>query len=114
VWLTAESLGTDDPALTAHPDVPAVFVFDEPLLATLRLSGKRLVFLAEALAELDAEVHLGNPRTELAGRRLATTWTFAPGWKTRSAALDITALHPWPWLRRPGSGSLRSYSAWVR
>ncbi len=114
VWLTAESLGTEDPALVAHPDVPAVFVFDEPLLARLQLSGKRLVFLAEALAELDAEVHLGDPRSELAGRRLATTWTYVPGWKARRAALEVTALHPWPWLRRPGHGSLRSYSAWVR
>ncbi|CAA9380480.1 MAG: Deoxyribodipyrimidine photolyase, partial [uncultured Pseudonocardia sp.] len=42
VWLTAESLGDADPALDAHPDLPVVFVFDEPLLARLRLSGKRL------------------------------------------------------------------------
>jgi deoxyribodipyrimidine photo-lyase len=120
VWLTAESLGTDDPALAAHPDLPLVFVFDAPLLARLRLSGKRLVFLAEALAELGAEVgrglevRLGDPVEELRGRPLATTWTYVPGWKRRSAALDVVALHPWPWLRRPGSGSLRSYSAWVR
>ena len=114
VWLTAESLGDADPALTAHPDLPAVFVFDEPLLASLRLSGKRLVFLAETLAELDVEVHLGDPVTELRGRPLAATWAYAPGFARRSAALDVVALHPWPWLRRPGSGSLRSYSAWAR
>ena len=119
VWLTAESLGDTDPALAAHPDLPAVFVFDEPLLATLRLSGKRLVFLAETLAELGAEVRqlevrLGDPVEELRGRPLATTWAYVPGWKRRSAALDVVALHPWPWLRRPGSGSLRSYSAWAR
>ena len=114
VWLTAESLGRDDPALRAHPDLPAVFVFDEPLLARLRLSGKRLVFLAETLAGLGARVRLGDPVTELAGTPLATTWTYVPGWRRRSATLDLAALHPWPWLRRPGSGSLRSYSAWVR
>ncbi len=113
VWLTAESLGDTDPALLAHPDLPAVFVFDEPLLARLRLSGKRLVFLAEALAELGAEVRLGDPVEELRGRPLATTWTFVPGWKRRAPRLDIAALHPWPWLRRPGSGSLRSFSAWA-
>jgi deoxyribodipyrimidine photo-lyase len=114
VWLTAESLGDVDPALAAHPDLPAVFVFDEPLLARLRLSGKRLVFLAEALAGRDVEVRLGDPVEELRGRPLAATWTYVPGWKRRAAALDLVALHPWPWLRRPGSGSLRSYSAWVR
>ena len=114
VWLTAESLGDADPALAAHPDLPAVFVFDEPLLARLRLSGKRLVFLAETLAELGADLRLGDPVVELAGLPLAATWTPVPGWKRRAAAFDVVALHPWPWLRRPGSGSLRSFSAWAR
>ena len=114
VWLTAESLGDSDPALRAHPDLPVVFVYDEPLLARLRLSGKRLLFLLEALVELGADVHLGDPVQELRGRALATTWTYVPGWKQRAAALDVVALHPWPWLRRPGSGSLRSYSAWAK
>ena len=114
VWLTAESLGSEDPALLAHPDLPRVFVFDEPLLAGLRLSGKRLVFLAEALAELDCEVRLGDPVVELAGRALAVTFAPVPGFRLRSAALDVAALHPWPWLRRPGSGSLRSFSAFAR
>lgn len=114
VWLTAESLGDRDPALLAHPNLPAVFVFDERLLARLALSGKRLVFLAEALAELGAEVRLGDPVEELRGRPLAATWTFVPGWKRRAPLLDVVALHPWPWLRRPGSGSLRSYTAWAR
>jgi deoxyribodipyrimidine photo-lyase len=114
VWLTAESLGSEDPALAAHPGTGAVFVFDEPLLARLRLSGKRLVFLAQALAELDVEVRLGDPVTELAGRRLAVTYAPVPGFRRRSAALDLVAMHPWPWLRRPTSGPLRSWSAWVR
>ena len=116
-WLTAESLGTGDPALAAAPDRPAVFVFDEPLLRRLRLSGKRLVFLAETLGELaldrTLEVRRGAPVAELAGRRLATTYAPVPGWASRAAQLDVVELHPWPWLRRPGSAPLRSYSAWV-
>ncbi|NIR62058.1 MAG: deoxyribodipyrimidine photolyase, partial [Gammaproteobacteria bacterium] len=65
VWITAESLGQDDPALSAHPDLPASFVFDRPLLARLQLSRKRLVFLVETLAELararPLQLHLGDP-----------------------------------------------------
>ncbi len=65
VWLTAESLGDMDPASLAHPDLPAVFVFDAPLLSRLRLSGKRLVFLVETLAELaerrPLRVAIGDP-----------------------------------------------------
>ncbi len=116
-WLTAESLSTEDPALAAEPDRPAVFVFDEPLLRRLRLSGKRLVFLAETLGELatyrQLEVRRGAPVAELTGRALATTYAPVPGWARRAAQLQVVELHPWPWLRRPGNASLRSYSAWV-
>ena len=116
VWLTAESLGDDDPALSAHADLPAVFVFDEALLRSLQLSSKRLVFLADRLAELGAErnleLHLGDPRQVLNGRPLATTFAPVPGWRRRAEALDLVELHPWPWLRRPRSGSVASFSAW--
>ena len=114
VWLTAESLGADDPALAAHPDLPRLFVFDEPLLRRLRLAGIRLVFLAQALAELDVEVRRGDLVLELVGRRLAVTHAPVPGFGRRAAGLDVTVRHPWPWLVKPGSGSLRSYSAWRR
>ncbi len=113
VWLTAESLGRSDPALQSHPELPGVFVLDEPLLARLRLSGKRLVFLAETLAELGVEVRLGEPVVELAGVPLAATWAPVPGWRRRAASLNVVERHPWPWLRRPGAGSLRSFTAWA-
>jgi deoxyribodipyrimidine photo-lyase len=116
VWLTAESLGDADPALAAHPGLPAVFVFDEPLLRRLRLSGKRLVFLAETLADLatrrDVEVRRGTVAGELDGRLLAVTHAPVPGFRTRSATLRPVAVHPWPWLFRPHAGPVTSYSAW--
>jgi len=95
-----------------------VFVFDQPLLARLRLSAKRLVFLTETLAELsterDLEVALGDPRVELAGRLLAVTHAPVPGFARRSAALATIEVHPWPWLAPPGPGSVSSFSAWRR
>ena len=116
VWLTAESLGDSDPALAAHPDLPVVFVLDEPLLRSLRLSGKRLVFLAECLADLAArrtvDVRLGRPREELAGTPVAVTFAPVPGFVRRSASVDVAHLHPWPWLVRPGAQRLTSFSAW--
>ena len=118
VWLTAESLGDSDPALAAHPTLPVVFVFDEPLLARLALSGKRLVFLAQRLAELSSErnvqVFLGRPREVLADRNLAVTFAPVPGWRRHASVLEPSEVHPWPWLRRPGSGPLTSFSAWKR
>ncbi len=116
VWLTAESLGDGDPALAAHPDLPVVFVFDEPLLRRLRLSGKRLVFLAECLADLAArrevDVRRGRVTDELAGAPVATTFAPVPGFVRRSAHVTVAAMHPWPWLARPTDQRLTSYSAW--
>jgi deoxyribodipyrimidine photo-lyase len=116
VWLTAESLGTADPALRARPELPAVFVFDRARLAGWRLSGKRLVFLAETLGELAArrplELHLGDPAAVLRGRPLAATWTPVPGWRRLSGELEIVERHPWRWLARPHGRSARSFSSW--
>ena len=116
VWLTAESLGDGDPALAAHRDLPVVFVFDEPLLRSLRLSGKRLVFLAESLADLAArrevDVRLGSVPEELADTPLAATFAPVPGFARHSASVTVAALHPWPWLARPVDQRLTSYSAW--
>ncbi|ALX05182.1 FAD-binding domain-containing protein [Aeromicrobium erythreum] len=116
VWLTPESMGDADPALEAHPDLPVVYVFDEPKLAELRWSGKRLVFLAETLADLatrrDVEVRRGVVGEELAGRSVAVTFAPVPWFTRRSADVDVAALHPWRWLERPTSQRLTSYSAW--
>ena len=116
VWITAESLGDDDPALAAWPDLPAVFVFDEPLLQRLSLSSKRLVFLTECLTDLGSrrpvELFLADPGLALAGRSLATTFAPVPGWWGRARELRLAEVHPWPWLRRPGGGNIASFSAW--
>jgi deoxyribodipyrimidine photo-lyase len=118
VWLTAESLGHADPALAANPDLTAVFVFDETLLASLRLSSKRLVFLTETLVELASErpleLWLGDPVEVLDGHRAAVTFAPVPGFRARAERISPVELHPWPWLRRPGAGPIGSFSAWRR
>jgi len=118
VWLTAESIGQRDPALRAHPGLPAVFVFDEPLLASLRLSAKRLVFLTETLAEIGAvrplELYLGRPVDVLETGAAAVTFAPVPGFARRSEQIKPAVMHPWPWLTPPTSGSIASFSAWKK
>lgn len=118
VRITAESLGDADPALAAHPHVPAAFVFDEAVLARLRLAGRRLVFLAETLADLatrrPVEVHRGDPVAVLSGRAVAATFTPVPGRRRRARAIRPVAVHPWPWLCPPHGGSAASFTAWRR
>jgi deoxyribodipyrimidine photo-lyase len=118
VWMTAESLGDDDPAMAAHGDLPVVFVFDEALLARLRLAPTRLVFLAEALADLaerrSVETWRGDPVRVLARRAVATTFAPVPGWRSRAESVAPVVVHPWPWLVTPHAGSLTSFTAWSR
>ena len=118
VWITGESLGDDDPAMAGHAALPVVFVFDEALLARLRLESTRLVFLAEALADLAerriVEVWRGDPVQVLAGRAVAATFAPVPGWRSRAESVAPVVVHPWPWLVRPHAGSLTSYTAWAQ
>ena len=116
VWLTAESLGDDDPAMSAHPDFPVIFVFDEALLVRLRLTGKRMVFLAECLADLatrsEVQIWRGDPVDVLSGGGVATTYAPVPGWRRRADLIKPSAVHPWPWLVKPHGGAAGSFSAW--
>lgn len=114
----AESLGDDAPALMAHPDLPVVFVFDEELLARLRLSSKRVVFLAERLADLatrrEVEVHRGSPGDVLRGRSVAVTFAPVPGFARIRHRVEPVEVHPYPWLVAQRSGRTGSFSAWRR
>jgi deoxyribodipyrimidine photo-lyase len=119
VWLTAESLGDEDPALAANPDLPAVFIFDEPLLRRLRLAYPRLVFLAETLADLarrrPVHLHRGNVADVLESQgAFAVTFTPVPGWRQAMERSHASQVHPWPWLRWPHAGSVTSFTAWSR
>lgn len=118
VWMTAESLSDRDPATAAYPELPVIFVFDEPLLRGLRLSARRLIFLAQSLADLatrrEVQLWRGDPVEVLQERPLAATFTPVPGWRSRAARVDVVSLHPWPWLERPRAGSVASFSAWAR
>lgn len=118
VWITAESLGDSDPALQAHPDLPVIFVFDAPLLQRVRVSGRRLIFLVEALSDLATRRHLrvvvGDPFTALTDQSVAVTFAPVPGFRDRAAALEPSVVHPYPWLVEPHAGPLTSFTAWLR
>lgn len=115
VLLTMESLGDDDPALCAHPDLPVVVALDPALLTAWQLSSKRLIFWLETLLDLAARrpvsLHLG-PARALVDAEVAVTFAPVPGFTPLAAGAAV--LHPWPWLVRPGPGPLTSFTAWRR
>lgn len=118
VWITAESMGDDDPALAANPGLPAVFVFDEQLLNRLRLSAKRVVFMVETLADLaerrPVALYRGRPTGVLPATPFAATYTPVPGWRRITGRIAPAEVHPWPWLRRPSGGPVASFSQWSK
>lgn len=115
VLLTIDSLGDDDPALQAHPELPAVFVFNEQALRRLQLSAKRIGFYLQTLADLstrrDVRVVLGDPYVFTAQHAVAVTYAPVPSFKKFTHLAEV---HPYPWLCRPHSGSARSFTAWRR
>ena len=113
VLLTVDSLGDADPALVANPDLPVLFIFNEDALRKLQLSSKRLGFYLETLKDLatrrNLKVFLGNPYQFAEENEVAVTFAPVPSFKKFT---KIAQLYPFPWLRRPQGGSVRSYSSW--
>lgn len=113
--LTIDSLGDDDPALQEYPELPVVFVFNEPALRRLQLSAKRIGFYLHTLADLstrrDVRVLLGDPYVFTEQHAVAVTYAPVPSFKKFTHLAEV---HPYPWLHRPHGGSVRSFSAWRR
>lgn len=67
LWVHTDSLNPDSPMLRAHPESPAVFLWDTEWITKGKIALKRLVFLAECLREMPGTIELraGDPATEL-------------------------------------------------
>lgn len=113
VLLTIDSLGDADPALIAHPKLPVVFVFNEPALRKLQLSSRRIVFYLQTLQDLsvrrDVRVYLGDPYEFAMDHSVATTFAPVPSFKKFK---NLAEVYPYPWLRMPHGGSVKSFSSW--
>jgi deoxyribodipyrimidine photo-lyase len=115
VLLTIDSLGDEDPALVANPDLPVVFVFNEVALRKLQLAAKRIYFYLETLQDLslrrDLRVYLGDPYEFASSTAVAVTYAPVPSFAKFGS---VAELHPFPWLKLPHGKSVRSYSAWQK
>ncbi len=65
IWVHGDCLSPHHPALVAYPGAPAIFVWDEELLAALRVSLKRIVFMYECLLELPVTIRRGDVAAEV-------------------------------------------------
>ncbi|MEB3201124.1 MAG: hypothetical protein VKK62_11445, partial [Synechococcaceae cyanobacterium] len=144
VWVHGEALGPANPALRAHPQAPAVFVFDSALIAghtattgghaaagvaAQPLAAGRLRFLRECLAELPVVAREGEVAAELvaAAREagadgVVTSRAVDPRFARIAAelarVLPLQILDPEPFVALPVSGrgapDLRRFSRYWR
>ncbi len=113
VLLTIDSMGDSDPALAGNPGLPVVFVFNQAALSKLQLSSNRIGFYLQTLKDLakrrELQVYLGDPYLFARENSVAVTHAPVPSF---AKFKNLAQIHPFPWLRKPHAGSVRSFSSW--
>lgn len=94
VWVHMDALSPTNPALTANPDAPALFVFDDAYLAERKFSIKRIAFIYECLLEMPVTIRRGDVAAQLlafmrehGASRIATTESVDPRLKAICEAI---------------------------
>jgi deoxyribodipyrimidine photo-lyase len=118
VWITAESLGDDDPAMKYFPNLPVVFIFDKKLLLSLKISTKRINFLLECLKEIslkrDLTVVLDDPMVYLKNKQFASTFAPVPKYKKITNVNQPIFEFPTQRLAQPIDFYPNSFSSWKK
>jgi len=65
IWVNGDNLNPSSHVFTKYPDAPAIFVFDERLLAEWNISFKRIVFMYECLLEMPVVIRKGDVVSEV-------------------------------------------------
>lgn len=121
VWVHGDCLSPNNPALTAHAGAPAIFVFDEALIAAWRLSLKRIVFMYECLLEMPVTIRKGDVAEQIAhfaeehgARRIATTPSPSPRFRAICEQLrqkfELEIVEGEPFLNYSGKLDLARFS----
>lgn len=125
VWVHGDCLTPTSPALQAHPGAPAIFVWDDALLADWQISLKRVVFMYECLLELPVTIRRGEVAAEVVAfahqhnaRRIVTTESPSPHFrrlcKRISSAMPsgsrLEVLKVEPFVDYPGHIDLKRFS----
>jgi hypothetical protein len=121
VWIHGADLNPHSPALTAHPDAPRVFIFDDVVIERYQLSLKRIAFIYECLLEIPrVEIRKGELVAELVEaarehrcQRIVTTASVAPRFARlcarlkREYALPVEVMPLEPFVELTSSESAR-------
>ena len=121
VWVHGDCLSPDNPALQAYPQAPAIWVWDEALIAESQLSLKRITFIYECLLELPVIIRRGNVAQEVLtfaqenhADSVVTTISPSPRFKHICDQIEKTlTLETWetePFLEYQGHIDLKRFS----
>ena len=92
VWIHGDCLSPHNPAFLEYPQAPALWVWDDALIAEWQIGLKRLTFIYECLLELPVEIRRGNV--------VITTDSPSPRFNDicdqikKSISLDVLAVEP--------------------
>ncbi len=118
VWITGESIGDSDPAMSYYYELPVIFIFDEELLNKLQLSTKRLNFLIDCLKEINSkrelQVYLANPEDYLHNKNFASTFAPVPKYKKITKQNIPSVEFPALRLAEPINFYPTSFSSWKK
>ena len=125
VWVHGDMLSPRSVALQAQPGAPAIWVWDDELLAAQRISLKRIVFLYECLLELPVVIRRGDVAAEVldfaraaGARTIVTAASPSPRFATIRRLLEqempVAVLHESPFAAAPRALDLRRFSRYWR
>jgi hypothetical protein len=125
VWIHGDCLSPGGPALRAHPDAPALFVWDDALLSAYGLSLKRIVFIYECLLELPVTIRRGDVAEALlafaaehSADRVVTTASPSPRFQMicdrLARQLPVEVLPVAPFVTAPSTLDLKRFGRYWR
>ena len=125
LWIHGDVLSPENPAFAAYPGAPAIFVWDDDLLAQGQISIKRVLFLYECLLELPVEIRRGDVAGEVLGfaedrgvRRVVTVESVSPRFaqirRKIEHFLPVEVLPLPPFVEYEGDFDLKRFSRYWR
>lgn len=121
IWVHGDCLSPNNTALQQFADSPALFVWDDELLAQWQISLKRIVFMYECLLELPVTIERGNVVEQLRAfanahqaKRIVTTESVSPRFHELRQALqqthEVITLPVEPFVNYSGTFDLKRFS----
>ncbi len=118
IWLHGDCLSPEGPAFQAHPEAPAIWVWDDALIDEWQLSLKRMVFIYECLLELPVVIRRGDVAAEVIAFQVVTAESPSPRFqdicREIKLSIPVEVLPSESFVRYDGYIDLKRFSRYWR